>query len=72
LRDRDDGAGARARDLQSRNGTVLDGVAVLEAFLRAGSFLRLGKYRMCAGRLSVVHGWVIRGGAMGDQGWSHG
>ena len=38
-----DGSGARARDLQSRNGTVLDGVAVLEAFLRAGSFLRLGK-----------------------------
>jgi DNA-binding NtrC family response regulator len=38
-----DSAGARVRDLQSRNGTVLDGVAVLEAFLRAGSFLRLGK-----------------------------
>ncbi|HEY0135494.1 MAG TPA: FHA domain-containing protein, partial [Nannocystis sp.] len=38
----DDG-GARVRDLQSRNGTVLDGVTVREAFLRAGSLLRLGK-----------------------------
>jgi DNA-binding NtrC family response regulator len=33
----------RVRDQQSRNGTVLDGVAVLEALLRAGSLLRLGK-----------------------------
>ncbi len=33
----------RVRDLRSRNGTVLDGVEVLEAFLRAGSLLRLGK-----------------------------
>jgi two-component system response regulator GlrR len=33
----------RVRDQQSRNGTVLDGVAVVEAFLRAGSLLRLGK-----------------------------
>jgi DNA-binding NtrC family response regulator len=38
----DDG-GLRVRDLKSRNGTVLDGVAVLEAFLRVGSLLRLGK-----------------------------
>ncbi|WAS90750.1 sigma 54-interacting transcriptional regulator [Nannocystis punicea] len=38
-----DEAGARVRDLKSRNGTVLDGVNVLEAFLRAGSLLRLGK-----------------------------
>ncbi|MCY0991150.1 sigma 54-interacting transcriptional regulator [Nannocystis sp. ILAH1] len=38
-----DEAGARVRDLKSRNGTVLDGVSVLEAFLRAGSLLRLGK-----------------------------
>ena len=38
-----DGAGARVRDLGSRNGTVVDGVVVLEAFLRAGSLVRLGK-----------------------------
>ena len=38
----DDG-GVHVRDLQSRNGTVLDGVLVRDAFLRAGSLLRLGK-----------------------------
>ncbi len=38
-----DEGGARVRDLKSRNGTVVDGVAVREAFLRAGSLLRLGK-----------------------------
>ncbi|XXT45694.1 sigma 54-interacting transcriptional regulator [Sorangium sp. So ce542] len=35
--------GVRVRDLKSRNGTVLDGVAVVEAFLRAASHIRLGK-----------------------------
>jgi two-component system, NtrC family, response regulator GlrR len=34
---------ARVRDLDSRNGTVVDGVPVVEAFLRDGSKLRLGK-----------------------------
>jgi two-component system, NtrC family, response regulator GlrR len=38
-----DEGGVRVRDLKSRNGTVLDGVAVLEGFLRVGSLLRLGK-----------------------------
>ena len=38
-----DDSGVHVRDLQSRNGTVLDGVTVREAFLRAGSLLRLGK-----------------------------
>ncbi len=38
-----DESGVRVRDLKSRNGTVLDGVVVLEAFLRVGSLLRLGK-----------------------------
>jgi DNA-binding NtrC family response regulator len=38
-----DEGGVRIRDLKSRNGTVLDGVAVLEAFLRVGSLIRLGK-----------------------------
>jgi len=33
----------RVRDQRSRNGTVLDGVTIAEAFLRAGSTLRLGK-----------------------------
>ena len=38
-----DESGVRIRDLKSRNGTVLDGVVVLEAFVRVGSLLRLGK-----------------------------
>ena len=33
----------RVRDLGSRNGTVLDGVEVRDAVLRAGSLLRLGR-----------------------------
>ena len=33
----------RVRDLDSRNGTVLDGVIVIDAVVRAGSLLRLGK-----------------------------
>jgi len=32
--------GAHVRDLDSRNGTVVDGVRVTDAFLRAGSLLR--------------------------------
>ncbi|WP_141324187.1 sigma 54-interacting transcriptional regulator [Myxococcus sp. AB025B] len=35
--------GARVRDLDSLNGTVLDGVHVREAYLRGGSVLRLGR-----------------------------
>ncbi len=35
-------SGARVRDLGSTNGTLLDGVQVVEAFLRGGSQLRLG------------------------------
>ncbi|WP_426752753.1 sigma 54-interacting transcriptional regulator [Myxococcus sp. Y35] len=35
--------GARLRDLDSRNGTVLDGVHVRDAYLRGGSILRLGR-----------------------------
>jgi two-component system response regulator GlrR len=38
-----DGRGARVRDLDSRNGTILDGTTVVEAFLRGGSLLRLGR-----------------------------
>jgi transcriptional regulator with PAS, ATPase and Fis domain len=34
--------GARVRDLGSTNGTVLDGVMVLDAFLRNGSAIRVG------------------------------
>ncbi|MBX3229402.1 MAG: sigma 54-interacting transcriptional regulator [Labilithrix sp.] len=36
-----DGPNARIRDLGSRNGTVVDGVRVADAFLRAGSVVRL-------------------------------
>jgi two-component system, NtrC family, response regulator GlrR len=35
-------AEARVRDLGSRNGTTVDGVRVIEAFLRSGSILRVG------------------------------
>jgi DNA-binding NtrC family response regulator len=35
--------GAVVRDLSSRNGTIVDGVAVREAYLRGGSLLRLGR-----------------------------
>jgi two-component system, NtrC family, response regulator GlrR len=35
--------GARIRDAKSRNGTVVDGVSVIEAFLRSGSRIRLGR-----------------------------
>ena len=34
---------AHVRDLDSRNGTVLDGVRVTDAFLRSGSLLKLGR-----------------------------
>jgi DNA-binding NtrC family response regulator len=38
-----DGTGARVRDLNSRNGTIVDGVLVTDAFLRSGSLLNLGR-----------------------------
>ncbi|MEM9493926.1 MAG: FHA domain-containing protein, partial [Myxococcota bacterium] len=34
--------GARIRDTESLNGTLVDGVRVIEAFLRTGSLIRLG------------------------------
>jgi two-component system response regulator GlrR len=37
-----DGAGLRVRDLDSRNGTLLDGVRIREAFAKNGSTLGLG------------------------------
>jgi DNA-binding NtrC family response regulator len=38
-----DQSGPRVRDLDSRNGTIVDGVRVLGAYLRGGSLLRLGR-----------------------------
>ena len=38
-----DARGARVRDLGSRNGTFVDGTRVLEAFLKGGSLLRMGR-----------------------------
>jgi two-component system, NtrC family, response regulator GlrR len=35
--------GAHVRDLDSRNGTVLDGVRVSDAYLRGGSLLKIGR-----------------------------
>jgi transcriptional regulator with PAS, ATPase and Fis domain len=35
--------GAHVRDLDSRNGTVVDGVRVTDAFLRAGSLIKMGR-----------------------------
>ncbi|HKE18422.1 MAG TPA: sigma 54-interacting transcriptional regulator [Kofleriaceae bacterium] len=49
--------GARARDTGSLNGTVVDGVRIVEGFLRSGSVLRLGRtairfdFASTAGRL---------------------
>ncbi len=37
-----DGPFAKVRDLGSKNGTTVDGVRVVEAFLRSGSLLRIG------------------------------
>jgi two-component system response regulator GlrR len=34
--------GARVRDLGSTNGTIVDGVTVMDAFLRSGSLVRIG------------------------------
>jgi DNA-binding NtrC family response regulator len=38
-----DARGTRVRDLDSKNGTLLDGTKVIEGFLRGGSLLRLGR-----------------------------
>jgi len=38
-----DSRGARVRDLDSRNGTFVDGTRVVEAWLKQGSTLRLGR-----------------------------
>ncbi len=38
-----EGGSARVRDLESRNGTMVDGVLVRDAYLRAGSVLQLGR-----------------------------
>ncbi len=38
-----DAEGVRIKDTRSRNGTVVDGVQVVEAFLRTGSRIRLGR-----------------------------
>jgi two-component system, NtrC family, response regulator GlrR len=37
-----DANGPRIRDLGSKNGTVVDGVRIVEAFLRSGSLIKLG------------------------------
>jgi two-component system response regulator GlrR len=41
-----DGARARIRDLGSMNGTVVDGVAVVEAFLKNGAAIAIGRTRV--------------------------
>src|SRR5216684_1976537 len=38
--------GARVRDLQSRNGTRVDGTRVVEAYLRDGAEVRLGRAQL--------------------------
>src|SRR5262249_14320080 len=38
--------GAMVTDLKSRNGTIVDGVQVREAFLRGGSLIRIGRVVM--------------------------
>jgi transcriptional regulator with PAS, ATPase and Fis domain len=41
-----DARGLRVRDLESKNGTIVDGVQVVEAFLHSGSVLTLGRTRI--------------------------
>jgi two-component system response regulator GlrR len=41
-----DARGARVRDLESKNGTNVDGVQVVEAYLHSGSVLTLGRTRL--------------------------
>ena len=52
-----DAAGARVRDLESRNGTYVDGVRVSEGWLRHDSLLRLGqsevRFRLAGERLAM-------------------
>jgi DNA-binding NtrC family response regulator len=48
------GGAATVRDLASRNGTVVDGVRVLSAFLRVGSVLALGRAQI---RFSPLERW---------------
>jgi transcriptional regulator with GAF, ATPase, and Fis domain len=50
-----DEGGARVRDLESRNGTFVDGTRVVEAWLRDGADLRLGR---CGLRVRVGDGCV--------------
>jgi DNA-binding NtrC family response regulator len=38
-----DAGGVRVRDLDSKNGTIVDGMRVVEAWLRPGAILRLGR-----------------------------
>jgi DNA-binding NtrC family response regulator len=38
-----DARGTRIRDLDSSNGTMIDGTSVVEGFLRAGSLIRVGR-----------------------------
>ncbi len=47
--------GARIRDLESLNGSVVDGVHVNDAFLRGGSLIRLGKTVLRFGYLTEVN-----------------
>jgi two-component system response regulator GlrR len=64
--------GARVRDLDSRNGTILDGVRVVDAFLRAGSLVKLGRvgvrfeYSAESNRLPVSTGTQF-GGLVGQS-----
>jgi two-component system response regulator GlrR len=41
-----DASGVRVRDLESRNGTLVDGVKVIAAYLQAGSILTLGRTKL--------------------------
>jgi two-component system, NtrC family, response regulator GlrR len=41
-----DRVGARIRDLESRNGTLVDGVRIVDGYLRPGSTIRLGRAQL--------------------------
>jgi DNA-binding NtrC family response regulator len=60
--------GAKLRDLGSRNGTVLDGVQVVEAYLKNGSLLKLGsstvRFETDGARIAVAVSPMARFGSL--------
>jgi pSer/pThr/pTyr-binding forkhead associated (FHA) protein len=54
-----DRGGARIRDLESRNGTIVDGVRVVDGYLRPGSTIGLGRAKLQFGLTGDSHARVL-------------